>query len=340
MSEADRYSRQVRFEPIGLDGQRKIAAARVGVVGLGALGGIEVEQLTRAGVGYVRAIDRDLVEVSNLQRQTLFTEEDARSNLPKAVAARRRLEQINSDVVLDFTVDDLNPANVEQWLDGLDLVVDGLDNFETRFVLNDACRKLGIPWVYAAAVGGYGLTMPVLSDGPCLRCVVDTLPAAGSSPTCDTAGVIAPATGTIGSLAVAIALRLLVSGIDPDSVRLTTIDVWTMRPQVVGIPSGLRDRCPLCSEGRMDYLATDPLRTVQLCGRNAVQLIPSVRTDLDLDRLSRSLAVFGPVEWNEFLLKCSNPPYELTLFKDGRAIVKGTEEPSLARSLYSRMVGA
>jgi molybdopterin/thiamine biosynthesis adenylyltransferase len=342
----ERYSRQVRFAPIGESGQASISSARVGVVGLGALGTVVAEQLVRAGVGYLRTIDRDLVELSNLQRQTLYDEDDARKNLPKAVAAERRLKEINSSVTIDSNVDDLNVSNVEDWLEGLDLVIDGLDNFETRFVLNDACRKQSTPWIYSAAVGSYGLVMPVLPDGPCLRCVVDTLPGAGTSPTCDTAGVIAPITGIIASVAVARAMRLLMETISSDEVQLVSedvelvsFDVWSLKFQSIKISSDVRSSCPLCVDGRFDYLMSSPVRTITMCGRNAVQLIPGVPSDLDLEAVGRTLEVFGPVEFNEFLLKCANPPFELTLFRDGRAIVKGTEEPSVARSLYSKMVG-
>ena len=337
MSEAERFSRQVRFGPIGEAGQRKLAAARVGVAGMGALGTVMADQLVRAGIGLLRIVDRDCVECSNLQRQTLFDEEDVRLNLPKAVAAERKLRRIRSNARIEPAVDDLNPSNVEAWIEGLDLVLDGLDNFETRFVLNDACRKASVPWIYGAAVGSYGLVFPVLPDGPCLRCAMGSLPAAASSPTCDTQGVIAPITAVVGALEVSFALRLLTGALAPEEARLATLDVWTLRFQSVGIPAD--PACPLCIGGRTEYLASRPLRTVTLCGRNAVQLIPGSRSDLDLALLARSLEVYGPVQANEFLLRCSNPPYELTLFRDGRAIIGGTEEPSVARSVYSRMVG-
>ncbi len=335
----ERYSRQVRFEPFGVAGQKALGNARIGLVGLGALGTVIAEQLVRAGVGFLRIVDRDLVELSNLQRQTLYDEKDARQNLPKAVAAERRLKSINSAVTIEGVVDDLNVSNIEPWIEGLDLVMDGLDNFETRFVLNDACRKTATPWIYSAAVGSYGLTMPVLTDGPCLRCVVPNLPAAGSSPTCDTAGVIAPATTAVASVAVTYAMRHVIGQLTSDDVSLVSIDVWSLRFNTLSLSKELRDACPLCAGGRMDYLNGSPVRTITMCGRNAVQLIPSPRAELDLSAMGRTLKVFGDVECNDFLLKCVSPPFELTLFCDGRAIVKGTEEPSVAKSLYSRMVG-
>lgn len=336
----DRYSRQIRFDPIGVEGQGRLGRASVGLVGLGALGTVVADQLVRAGVGTLRLIDRDYVEASNLQRQTLYDEEDARKCLPKAVAAERKLRGINSGVRIEAEVDDLNGENVEEWLEGLDLVLDGLDNFETRYVLNDACSKTATPWIYTAAVSSYGLVMPVLPEGVCIRCIVGILPQAGSAPTCDSAGVIAPITNAIASIQVAYALRFLVGKLGVPDVRLVSLDVWTLRFQSVALSADLQTRCPLCSGGRYDYLESDPLRTVTLCGRNAVQLIPRTRGELDLAAMKRSMEIYGRVESNEFLIRCADPPYELTLFRDGRAIIKGTEEASVARSVYSRMVGA
>ncbi len=339
MSHGDRYSRQVRFDGIGEEGQKRLEAASVVLVGLGALGSVAADQLVRAGVGRLRLIDRDLVELSNLQRQTLYDEEDVRRGLPKAVAARARLERTNSTVKLDAIVDDLNPSNVEELIEGADLVLDAVDNFETRFVLNDACRKSKRAWIYAAAVGSYGVVMPVLPDWACLRCVIESLPPPGSSPTCDTAGVIAPITNAIASIEVAEAFRFLTGQLRVEDVRLISFDVWSGRFHSMKIPEEVRSQCPLCAEGQLDYLDAAPLRTISLCGRNAVQLIPAVAGELDLAEVGKSLEAFGTVQSNEFLVKCHNPPYELTLFRDGRAIVKGTEEASVARSVYSKMVG-
>ena len=335
----ERYSRQVRFESIGEGGQRRLSQARVGIVGLGALGTVVADQLVRAGVGFVRLIDRDFVELSNLQRQTLYEESDASLSLPKAIAAEAKLRRVNSSVRLEAKVEDLNPSNVEELITDLDLVLDGLDNFETRFVLNDACRQKEIPWIYAAAVGSYGLVLPVLKDGPCLRCLMDTLPAAGSSPTCDTAGVIAPITNVIASLEVASALRFLTGQLQGSDVRLVSVDIWTLKFQTLPLSEALKEECPLCSGGQFDYLSSSAMRTITLCGRNAVQIIPSARGNLDLAKMGQTLELYGPVLSNDFLLKCTNPPYELTLFSDGRAIIKGTEEASVARSVYSKMVG-
>jgi adenylyltransferase/sulfurtransferase len=339
MNSDERYSRQARFAPIGEAGQRRIQSARVAIIGLGALGSVSADQLARAGVGFLRLVDRDFVEVSNLQRQSLYDEDDVRQNLPKAVAAERRLKRINSCIHIEAIVDDVNAATVEDIIADVDLVLDGLDNFETRFTLNDACARRSRPWIYTAAVGSAGLEMPVFpGQSPCLRCFIEALPAPGSSPTCDTAGVIAPVTHAMASIQVADALKIITGQLRPEDARLVSYDVWSglFRRMDIGKPSS---SCPVCAGERYDYLNADALRAVTLCGRNAVQLIPSSKADIDFTSISKAISTFGPVEFNEFLLQCSAPPYKLTLFRDGRAIVRGTEEASLARSLYSKMVG-
>jgi molybdopterin/thiamine biosynthesis adenylyltransferase len=341
LQQNDRYSRQTRFIPIGEEGQHKLESARVLLIGLGALGTVVSDQLVRAGIGFLRIVDRDFVELSNLQRQSLFDENDVRNNLPKAAAAETKLKQINSSVQIEAKIDDVNPSNVEEYLTDVDLVLDALDNFETRFVVNDACFKHRKPWIYTAAVGSYGLVMPVIPGAtPCLRCLLGNLPAPGTSPTCETAGVIAPITHIIASMQVAEALKFLTGNLAADNIRLTAYDVWSYRYQRIDVGTDSMATCPLCAEGQFDYLDGNPLRTITLCGRNAVQLIPGVKSDIDFQTISKSIAAFGAVQFNDFLLKCTAPPYELTLFKDGRAIVKGTDEPSTARSVYSKMVGS
>jgi adenylyltransferase/sulfurtransferase len=301
---------------------------------------VAADQVVRAGIGFVRLIDRDFVESSNLQRQSLFDEDDVRDNLPKAIAADRKLRRVNSSVQIEPKVDDVNPANIEEYITDVDLVLDALDNFETRFVVNDACAKQGKPWIYSAAVGSYGLVMPILpGTSPCLRCLLGDLPAPGTSATCETAGVIAPITHAVASIQVAEALKFLTGNLSVDDVRLTTYDIWAQRFHQIEVGKDSMATCPVCSESRYEYLNGTPLRTITLCGRNAVQLIPGVKGEIDFSKLSESLAAFGTVQFNEFLLRCSAPPYELTLFKDGRALVKGTEEAGLARSVYSKMVG-
>jgi molybdopterin/thiamine biosynthesis adenylyltransferase len=337
---AERYSRQTRFAPIGVEGQARISAARVALIGAGALGSVSAELLVRAGVGFVRIIDRDFVELSNLQRQSLYDEDDVRQNLPKAVAAEAKLRRINSTVQIDGIVDDVNPATVEDYIHDVDLVLDALDNFETRFVINDACAKHSKTWIYSAAVGSYGLVMPVIpGQSPCLRCMLGSLPAPGTSPTCDTAGIIGPITHIVASMQAAEALKLICGAVQAADLRLVTYDVWSNAFHRLDLGTETMATCPVCSEGRYDYLDGSPLRTITLCGRNAVQLIPAVKGDMDFQKLSKSFPAAG-VQFNEFLMKCSAPPYELTLFKDGRAIVKGTEEAAMARSVYSKIVGA
>ena len=340
MENDDRYSRQTRFAPIGAAGQRKIRDTRIALIGAGALGSVSAELLVRSGVGFIRIVDRDFVELSNLQRQSLYDEEDVRNNLPKAIAAEAKLRRVNSQVKIEAVVDDVNPSTAEDYIKDVDLVLDALDNFETRFVINDACAKHQRTWIYAAAVGSYGLVLPIRpGNSPCLRCLMERLPAPGSSPTCDSEGVIAPITHIIASMQVAEAMKLIV---EPESRRLemVTYDVWEHRFQRIAPDADAMKTCPVCAESRYDYLDGDPLRTITLCGRNAVQLIPSIKGDLDFQKLSRSIGNSGAVQYNEFLLRCSSPPFELTLFKDGRAIVKGTEDGGLARSLYSKIVGA
>ena len=340
MKNDDRYSRQTRFTPIGTEGQLKLGNARIALIGAGALGSVSAELLVRAGAGFLRIIDRDFVELSNLQRQSLYDENDVRDNLPKAVAAAGKLKRINSTVQVEAIVDDVNPATVEDYIKDVDLVLDALDNFETRFVINDACARQARPWIYSSAVGSYGLVMPIFpGKSPCLRCMIGSLPAPGSSPTCDTAGVIGPITHIIASIQVAEALKWITGSRETNNLGLITYDVWTHRFHRTSLGSDVMNACPLCAEGRFEYLDGSPLRTVTLCGRNAVQLIPGVRSDLDFSRLSSSIGSSGSVQYNDFLLRCSSPPFELTLFRDGRAIVKGTEDPGVARTVYTKIVG-
>src|SRR6185436_5667789 len=264
----DRYSRQTRFAPIGPEGQARISAARIALIGAGALGSVSAELLVRAGAGFVRIIDRDFVELSNLQRQSLYDEDDVRQNLPKAVAAESKLRRINSTVQIEAVVDDVNPSTVEDYIKDVDLVLDALDNFETRFVINDACAKHARPWIYSSAVGSYGLVMPIVpAKSPCLRCMIGSLPAPGSSPTCDTDGVIGPITHIIASIQVAEALKWITGSGETKNLALITYDVWTQRFHRSVPGTDLMNSCPVCSEGRLDYLNGSPLRTVTLCGR-------------------------------------------------------------------------
>lgn len=333
-----RYARQVRFAPVGEEGQSKISAAKVAIVGCGALGTVQAEAMARAGVGRLRIIDRDFVEVSNLQRQFLFEESDAAEGVPKAIAAARRLARVNSQVELDPIVADLTPANVEDLFEHIDLILDGTDNFETRFLINDAAVSSGVPWIYGAAVGSYGIKMAIVPGRTaCFRCVYPE-PPRGAQPTCETEGVLASVTAAIAALQVADALKLLVGGPQAVDARITTMDVWqgTIR-QIDATP---RDpACPCCGLRRFEYLDGSRRAPVSLCGRNAVQIHERDRP-VDLPELARRLGSLAPVRCNEFALRVALDPYELTVFPDGRAIIKGTTDVGVARSIYARYVGA
>jgi molybdopterin/thiamine biosynthesis adenylyltransferase len=332
-----RYSRQSRFAPLGQDGQDRIRDAHVAVVGCGALGTVQAETLARAGVGRLRLIDRDFVEWSNLQRQFLFEEADAVDGLPKAVAAARRLARVNSEIVIEPEVADLTPANIEDLLEGVGLIVDGTDNFEARFLLNDYAVREGIPWIYAAAVGSYGLKLPIVpGHTACLRCVYPE-PPQGAQPTCETEGVLAPVTVSIAALAAGDALKILARGVDSVIARLTTIDVWTGEIRQTTPPARDPD-CPCCVRRDFVHLSGQRRAPISLCGRNAVQIHERSRP-VDLQDLARRLAQVAAVRANDFAVRASIDTYELTVFPDGRAIIKGTSDPGIARSLYARYVG-
>jgi molybdopterin-synthase adenylyltransferase len=335
--ERERYSRQILFPPIGEAGQEAIGKVSVAVIGCGALGSFQAEALVRAGVRRVILIDRDYVEYSNLQRQWLYDERDAADEVPKAIAAGRRLALINSGVKIETHVADFTPSNAEELLEGCSLVMDGTDNFETRYLLNDVCVKQGIPWIYGAAIGSYGITMPINPDvGPCFACVYPE-PPAGVQPTCDVNGVLASATGMVASLQVAAAIRLLI-GWPNFSCRIQTVDVWEGTSRVTS--AGPRDAaCTVCGDREFRYLEGQRQVPVSLCGRNAVQLHETARP-LDLHSLACRLRPLGDVRVNEFALRMTLPKYDVTVFPDGRAIVKGTTDVGVARSVYARLVGA
>ncbi len=316
-------------------------ASRVALVGCGALGSIQASFLARAGVGTLRIVDRDFIEESNLQRQVLFDEEDVLSLLPKAVAAEKKLRAVNSLVKLEGVVEDVNPSTIARLLQGFDLIVDASDNFDVRFLLNDYCISTGTPWIYGACVGSYGLTFPVLpGETACLRCIIEKAPPAGVSPSCDTAGVIAPIVGAIASLQAAEALKILSGARDRVNRRITTIDLWHNRHDSVELPP--RDPgCICCGLQRYEYLdGTLGADATTLCGRNSVQIRRREGARIDLDEVARRLAPLGTVERNRFLLRALIDRYQLTIFADGRAIVGGTCDLATAKSLYARYVGA
>jgi adenylyltransferase/sulfurtransferase len=338
MTQADkeRYSRQILFREIGESGQQRICDARVAVVGCGALGSFAAEALARAGVGSLRIIDRDYVDLSNLQRQWLYTEADAAAEAPKAVAAAARLRQLNQGVEVSSFVADLTPSNAEDLLCEIDLIIDGTDNFETRYILNDISLKLSVPWIYGGAVGSYGIVMPVVPlKGPCFACVYPE-PPTGAQPTCEVNGVLNAATASVGAMQSALALRLI-TGWPEYRCFLQTTDLWTGQTRRMEL--GDRDpECPVCQKRDFRYLEGRRHVPVSLCGRNAVQLHENARP-LDLASLAERFRELGEVRVNEFALRMALPKYQLTFFPDGRAIVKGTTDVGIARSLYSRLIG-
>lgn len=335
----EKYSRQILFAPLGEEGQRRLLASRAVLVGCGALGTSLADLLVRAGVGELRIVDRDFVEASNLQRQTLFTEDDARRALPKAVAAERQLIKVNSSVRVQGVVADLSPENFRELLGGYDLILDGTDNFETRFLINDAAIQLGVPWVYGAAVASYGVTMTIRpGETACLACLVESGAEAGVADTCDTVGVLGAIVGAISAIEAAEAMKILSQKFDALHGRLITCDVWKGRFQSVRIERN--PECRTCVRREFRYLEGVAQPHLTLCGRDSVQIHERNRK-LDLAIVAARLApAVSEVRSNEFLLRFSVPPYEVTVFADGRAIIKGTRESSVARSIYARYIGA
>jgi adenylyltransferase/sulfurtransferase len=328
------------FAGIGPEGQERLLASHAVIIGCGAIGAAAANLLVRAGVGRLRIIDRDFVEPSNLQRQTLFDESDAQKALPKAVAAEQKLRSINSSVALEGIVADLSPGNVDELLGGFDLLLDGTDNFETRFLVNDFSVKSERPWIYAAAVASYGLTMAVRpGQTPCLSCLLEASNTApGLEETCDTIGVLGPIVNLIASLEVAEALKFLSGHPEALHGRLISCDVWSGHMQSVRVARN--PECRACVRQDFTYLNGDAQPHITLCGRDSVQIHETSR-DMDLHALKlRLTSVVDDVRQNDFLLRFRVAPYEMTVFADGRAILKGTKDPAVARSLYARYIGA
>jgi len=336
----DRYSRQILFGGVGAEGQQAIMRARVAIVGLGALGSLQAALLVRAGVGAVRLIDRDFVEESNLQRQLLYDEHDARTFQPKAVAAARHLREVNSLVSIEGLVDDLNPATIDRLLGGIDIILDATDNFDARYLLNDYAVKTGTPWIYGACVGSYGVTFTIVpGDTACLRCIFESAPPPGLTPTCDTAGVLGSIAGVVASLQAVEALKLAAGRRAALSRKIVMIDLWQNTWDELGAPDA-DPQCPCCGRRRFDYLeGREGAETSSLCGRDAVQVRGRADANLDLDELARRLAPLGRVERTPFLLRADIDAWRLTVFGDGRAIIGGTDDPALAKSVYARYVG-
>lgn len=336
----EKYSRQMLFAGIGEEGQKRLLASSTVVVGCGAIGAAAAGLLVRAGVGRVRILDRDFVESSNLQRQTLFDEDDARAALPKAVAAERKLRAINASVAVEGKVSDLNPRNAEELLAGFDLILDGTDNFETRFLINDFAVHSGKPWIYAAAVASYGVTMTVRPGlTPCLACLLESSTNGhGLEETCDTVGVLGPIVNLIASLEVAEALKLLAGREESLHNRLISCDVWSGHFQSVRVAQN--PGCRACIRHEFSYLQGQAQPHITLCGRDSVQIHERGRI-LDLGGLQERLAAtVSDVRHNEFLLCFRVESYQMTVFTDGRAILKGTKDPAVARSLYARYIGS
>ena len=336
----ERYSRQILFSGIGAQGQRRLLESRALIVGCGALGSAHAESLARAGVGKVRIADRDFVEASNLQRQTMFTESDAAERIPKAVAAQNHIREINSEIEVEAEVTDVNHSNIEDLIRDCDVVLDGTDNFATRYLINDACVKHNVNWIYGAAVGSYGVTMTILPhQTPCLRCVFEEAPPAASAPTCDTAGVIMPVISVVSAVQVTEALKLLTGQHENLNKSLMQFDVWRNEWRRIN-PGPPSPDCPTCARGVFETLeATSGDFAAVLCGRNAVQISPSQSTKLNFEELAERLRPTGEVKFNDYLLRFRTGEFELTIFQDARSIIRGTSEIKTARSLYAKFVG-
>ncbi len=361
--EHSRYQRQMLLPGFGREGQQRLADSTALILGCGALGCVAAEMLSRAGVGHLVIVDRDVVELSNLQRQVLFDEQDVADGLPKAEAAKRRIARTNSDIRVTAIVDDINHANIERFADGVDVMVDGLDNFETRYLANDLAVKRGIPYVYGAAVGTTGMAFTVLPHGsgdypweqsaggsmatPCFRCLFPEAPPPGTTPTCDTAGVIGSAVGIVANYEVTETLKILTGNFDRVSRSLLNLDIWQNESMLLKVDNAReKSDCQCCRHHRFDYLdGKAGSSAATLCGRNAVQLRHRQQAEgVDLDGLSERLREQGDVRVNEFMLTADivdgDKRFEITLFPDGRAIVKGTDDPAVARGIYAKYVGA
>jgi molybdopterin-synthase adenylyltransferase len=336
----ERYSRQILFRGIGAEGQRRLAAGRVAIVGCGATGSALASLLARAGVGTLRIIDRDYVEASNLQRQSLFEEKDAAESLPKAIAAARKIAAFNSEIVVQSRVEDVVPGNINVLLDGIDVILDGTDNFETRYLVNDYAVLSSLPWIYAAAVGSYGVTLNVVpGKTACLACLFPD-PPRGMVETCETSGILNTAVNVVASIAATEAVKLLIGGTAAEQLRTTlwSCDVWTNERAEIAAANP-RVGCRACGERDFVHLAGEGRPHITMCGRNSVQIHERARP-IDFPEMQRRLEAHGLVRHNEFVLKFWHEPYEMTLFPDGRAIIKGTTDTGVARSLYARYVGS
>ncbi|MCE9543929.1 MAG: ThiF family adenylyltransferase [Planctomycetia bacterium] len=338
-----RYARQMRYAPLGEAGQRRLLAGRALVCGCGALGSVSANLLARAGVGHLRIVDRDFVELTNLQRQVLYDEADVAAGMPKAVAAAEKLRAVNSQIEIEPIVADVDHTNIRALCEGVDVIVDGTDNFETRMLINDAAATLGIPWVYGGSIGAEGQTMTILpGETACLRCLMQEPPPAGTTPTCDTAGVLGGAVSVIASIQAVEALKILSGHRKAVSRVLTVIDLWDNRVRQVKLESlGAAGNCPTCMGREFPWLdGSRGSHTAVLCGRNAVQLSPPAAGGVSLDTLETKLTGVGRMTRNRFLLRLEVDGFQLTVFPDGRAIVGGTDDVAVARSVHAKYIGA
>lgn len=338
-TDMERYARQILLPGIGEAGQEKLLQAKAVIIGCGALGTVIANNLARAGVGHLIIADRDYIELNNLQRQILFDEEDIARGLPKAVAAAQKLRRINSSIRIDPAVTDVNFENIESLIRDADVVLDGTDNFETRYLINDACIKNDIPWIYGGVIAGCGMSMTILPrKTPCLRCLYTEMPPPGTVATCDTAGVLGPIVGAIAAVESAEAMKLLI-GTGRRNEGLIVLDLWENHFEMIAIPERSKD-CPTCGRGEYEFLsAREGIQTVTLCGHNAVQVSTRSAARIDFAELARRLAPAGEVSFNEFMLRFKADGNELTLFPDARAIIKGTTDEAAARTLYAKYVG-
>ncbi len=328
----DRYSRQILLSQIGEEGQEKLTKAKIVIIGCGALGSFIAEHAARAGVGDILLVDRDFVELNNLQRQHLFTEADV--GTPKAVTAERILTEINGDITITGVVDDVNPTNVEQFITGRDIVLDGTDNLYTRYLMNDACVNYGIPWIYGACVSVHGMSMNILPEGPCLRCLLPQVPPPGSVPTCDVVGILNTVPSVIGAIESTEAVKYLVG--ESLHSHLTIVDMWEKEFRTVAVSQ--RKDCPCCKRHDYEFLTNISQKVTVLCGRDAVQVNP-LKGSVSLAELAKKLAPLGEVKETPYLLFFRVDGITMSIFEDGRAIVKGTNDENKAKSLYARYIG-
>lgn len=339
--QTSRYARQMRFAPLGKEGQRKLLDSRALVVGCGALGAVIANTLARAGVGRLRIVDRDFLELNNLQRQVLYDEDDVAAGLPKAIAAKNRLAKINSQIEIDAVVADVDHTNIERLLGGVDCLIDGTDNFETRFLLNDAAVKLNIPWIYGGCLGAEGQSLTILpGETPCLRCLMPEAPPPGSTPTCDSAGILATIIGVVASLEANEALKILSGHKEAISRTWTVLDLWDNTLRQIKLSGAKVADCPCCVQREFPWLSGQRgSHTAILCGRNAVQLSFPGREPVSLEDVAAKLAAVGQVSRNKYLVRATIGDHLLTVFPDGRAVIGGTEDIAEAKSVYAKYVG-